>query len=100
MQQSHAVLLALDRTVEGLTETLKEAFGVDASKGFVHKRELAQLTAAWEESNIQSETKTKVDAVARTHGEPISHLPADWESIMRGFKLKHGAGIPEYCLHR
>ena len=28
--------------------TLKEAFGVDPSKGFVHKRELAQLIAAWE----------------------------------------------------
>ena len=32
------------------------------------------------------------------HGEPISHLPADWESIMKGFKQKHGANIPEYHL--
>ena len=90
--------VALDQTVEGLTDTLKEAFGVDPSKGFAHKRELAQLIAAWEESKVQCETKTKVDAVARAHGEPISHLPADWESIMKGYKQKHGANIPEYYL--
>ena len=52
-------------TVEGLTETLEEASGVDARKGFAHRRELAQLTAAWEEGKIKSETKTEVDAVAR-----------------------------------
>ena len=92
--KSQAVFIALDRTVEGLTETLKEAFWVDASKGFAHKSELAQLIAAWEESKIQSETKTKVDAVARALGEPISHLAADWESIMKGFKLKYGVNIP------
>ena len=96
--KSQAVFVALNRTVEGITDTLKEAFGVDPSKGFVHKRELAQLIAAWEECKIQSETKSKVDAVARAHGEPISHLPADWESIMKGFKQKHGANIPEYYL--
>ena len=96
--KSQAVFVALDPTVEGLTDTLKEAFGVDPSKGFAHKRELAQLIAAWEESKVQCETKTKVDAVARAHGEPISHLPADWESIMKGYKQKHGANIPEYYL--
>ena len=42
--------------------------------------------------------RPRVDAVARAHGEPISHLSADWESIMKGFKLKHGANIPEYYL--
>ena len=94
--RSQVVFIALDRTVEGITETLKEAFGVDASQGFTHKRELAELIAAWEESKIQSETKNKVDAVARAHGEPISHVPADWESIMKGFKQKHGANTPEY----
>ena len=92
------MFIALDRTVEGLTETLKEALGVDASKGFAHKRELAQLIAAWEESKIQSETNNRVDAVARANGEPISHLPADWESIMKGFRQKYGARIPEFYL--
>ena len=88
--------LRLTGQFEGLTETLKEEFGVDASQGYAHKRELAELIAAWEESKIQSETKNKVDAVARAHGEPISHVPADWESIMKGFKQKHGANTPEY----
>ena len=54
------------------------------------------LISAWEVSKIQSETKNKVDAVAQAHGEPISHLSADWESIMEGFKQKHGPNIPEY----
>ena len=63
--------IALDGTAEGLTEV-----------------------AAWEEGKIQTETKNKVDAVAQAHGEPISHLPADWESIVKGFKQKHGANIP------
>ena len=84
--KSRTVFIALDRTVECLTER------------FAHKRELAQLIAAWEESKIQSETKNKVDAVTRAHGEPISHLPAEWRSIMKGFKQKHGANIPEYYL--
>ena len=92
--KSQAVFIALDQTVEGVTETLKEAFGVDASRGFAQKRELAQLIAAWEESKIQSETKNRVGAVAGAHAEPISHLPADWESIMKGFKQKHRANIP------
>ena len=96
--KSQAVFVVLDRTVEGLTDTLKEAFGVDPSKGFAHKRELAQLIAAWEESKVQCETKTEVDAVAHAHGEPISHLPADWESIMKGFKQNHGANTPEHYL--
>ena len=60
---------ASSMTVEGFTETLKEAFGVDASKFFANKSELAQLIATWEESKIQSETKTKVDAVAQALGE-------------------------------
>ena len=33
-----------------------------------------------------------------SHGEPTSHLPADWESIMKGFKLKHGANSPDCYL--
>ena len=50
--KSQAVFVALNRTVEGLADTLKEAFGVDPSKAFAHKRELAQHIAAWEESKI------------------------------------------------
>ena len=56
----------------------------------------ANLLSSSQESKIQSETKTKVDAVARAPGEPISHLPADWESIMKGARQKYGARIPEY----
>ena len=39
-----------------------------------------------------------MDAVARAHGEPIYRLPADWESIMKGFELKYGVNILEYYL--
>ena len=35
--------------------------------------------------------KIRVDAVARTHGEPVSFLKADWVSISTQFKDKLGA---------
>ena len=78
-------------------DTQRSVWGMPA-KALPTKREMAQLIAAWEESKIQSETKNRVDAVARAHGEPISHLPADWESIMKGFRQEYGARIPEYYL--
>ena len=68
--KSQAVFIALDRTVEALQRHSRKRLGW--MQGFDHKRELAQLIAAWEESKIQSETKNKVDAVALAHGEPTS----------------------------
>ena len=68
----------------------KKAFGVDASQCFANKWEQAQLIPAWEESKVHSETKNKVDAVARAHG-------ICWQ-IGKGFRQKYGARIPEYYL--
>ena len=67
---SQAVFVALDSSEEGLRSMTKYAFGIDLSSegGFVHKREMAKVIASWKESQIQSETKTKVDSVARAHG--------------------------------
>ena len=66
--------------------------------GFIHKREMAKVIASWKESRLQSETKAKVDAVARAHGEPVSYLPSEWVKILKTFKEKFGQRIPEYYL--
>ena len=97
---SQAVFVALDSSEEGLRSVAKDAFGIDLSTegGFIHKREMAKVIASWKESRIQSETKTKVDAVARAHGEPVSYLPSEWVKILKTFKDKYGQRIPEYYL--
>ena len=92
--KSLAVFVALDRTVEGLEKTLKEAFGVDAEQGFTHKREIAQLIAAWEESKVQAETTNKVQAVARAHVEPISHLGKYSEGLQTEVRDKDPRVLP------
>ena len=96
---SQAVFVALDSSEEGLRSMAKDAFGIDLSTegGFIHKREMAKVIASWKESRIQSESETKVDAVARAHGEPVSYLPSEWVKILKTFKDKYGQRIPEYC---
>ena len=64
--------VALDTSEEGLRKTAEEAFGVDPSKWFVHKRGLAKIVKAWQTAKVQNETKVRVDAVARAHGEPVT----------------------------
>ena len=41
------LFLALDTSEESLRDTCKEAFGVDPSKGFAHKRELGKIIKAY-----------------------------------------------------
>ena len=78
----------------------KDAFGLDLSPtgGFIHKREMAKVIASWKESRLQSDTKAKVDAVARAHGEPVSYLPSEWVKMLKTFKDRYGQRIPEYYL--
>ena len=68
-------------------------FGVDESKSFAHKRELTKLLKAWKATKIQVETKQKIDAVQRAHGEPVQTLVADWNSMICSFKDKYGSNI-------
>ena len=84
------LFVALDTSEEGLRKTAEEAFGVDPAKGFVHKRELAKIVKAWHTAKVQNETKVRVDAVARAHGEPVQMLHLDWVSLMTKFKKQYG----------
>ena len=86
---SRAAIVALD-TTEGLIETAT-AFGIKAKNGtFEHEREMAKLIAAWQQGRIQNETKVKVDAISKAHGEPVSMPPEDYEVLLTAFKEKHG----------
>ena len=92
------LFIALDTSEESLRDTCKDAFGIDPSKGFAHKRELGKVIKAWNNAKVHSETKLKIDAVARSHGEPVSMLSSDWESLMTTFKSKYGATIHDTLL--
>ena len=92
------LLVALDSNEESLRDTCKEAFGVDSSKGFAHKRELGKIIKAWNNAKVHGDTKLKIDAVARSRGEPVSMLCADWEALMTTFKGKSGAHIHDTLL--
>ena len=87
---SRAVFVSLDTSIEGLTKTA-ETFGIKVSSGeFIHKREMAKLIAAWQQGKVDQDTKQKVDAVCKAHGEPISMLPEDYESLLTAFAKIHG----------
>ena len=43
---------------------------------------MSKIIAAWKEGHIQLDTKSNVDAVARTHGEPVSLAPVDWKVVL------------------
>ena len=77
-----------------LAETAKEACGIDpALEGFPHNLELVKLVNACQLGRVQSETKQKINAVARAHGEPVTTLAVDWEALFTGFKQKFGVKI-------
>ena len=97
---SEAVFVALDTSEEGLRAMAKDACGLDLSPtgGLIHKREMAKVVASWKESRLQSDTKAKVDAVARAHGEPVSYLPSQWVKMLKSFQDRYGQRIPECYL--
>ena len=67
-----AIFAAMDTTVDELKETVREAFGVDTAKyGLPHKVEWANIHNARLAVKVNQEVKSKVDAVARAHGQPI-----------------------------
>ena len=85
--------LALDDTTESLRSSCKEALGIDTSAIFKHKLELARSSKAWSSAKIAAETKQKIDAIHRAHGEPVQMLEGDWANMIRAFKLKYGKQI-------
>ena len=85
------LMVALDSTEEGFMKTCKQAFGIDTETGdFAHKREWAKLHMVWKQARITCDTKDRVDAVKRAHGEPVSFLTAGWVSLLREFKKQRG----------
>ena len=97
-----AMFAAMDTSVEELKETVREASGVDTAKyGLLHTVKWANIHNAWLSVKVNQEVKSKVDAVARAHGQPIQYLTADWASMIFQFKQQHGMSIhDESCLHR
>ena len=87
------LFLALDDTTESLRSSCKEALGIDTSAIFEHKLELARISKAWSSAKIAAETKQKIDAIHRAHGEPVQMLEGDWANMIRAFKLKYGKQI-------
>ena len=86
----------MDTTPEELKDTVREAFGVDTAKyGLPHKVEWANIHNAWSASKVNLEVKTKVDAVARAHGQPIQYLTKDWASMLFQFKTQYGLNTHE-----
>ena len=86
-----ATFAAMDTTPEELKDSVREAFGVDTAKfGLLHKVEWANIHNAWLASKVSLEVKTRVDAVARAHGQPIQYLTKDWASMLFQFKTQYG----------
>ena len=73
-----------------------KAFGIDTSDDaeFPHQREMAKVIGVWRQAKAQSEVKTAADAAARAHGEPVTILTMDWNSLMEKFRLTFG---PDLC---
>ena len=87
------LFVALDDTTEGLRNTCKEAQGIDTSANFAHKLEFAKISNAWSSAKITAETKQKIDALHRAHGEPVQMLEGDWGNLKLAFKIKYGKQI-------
>ena len=73
-----------------------KALGIDTSDDaeFPHQREMAKVIGAWRQAKAQIEVKTAADAAARAHGEPVTILTVDWNSLMEKFRLAFG---PDLC---
>ena len=73
-----------------------KAFGIDTSEAaeFPHQREMAKLIGVWRQAETESEVKAAADAAARAHGEPVTILSMDWNSLMEKFRVTCG---PDLC---
>ena len=91
LQEIHdrQLFVALDRSEEGFCDMCKEAFHIDPSLGFKHKRELGRLSTVWHSAKVERDTKVQIEAVHKAHGERISMITADWTSLVRTFKAKY-----------
>ena len=89
------VFVSLHHAVEGFKEAVTAGLGINPAVGFSHSREKDKMVKAWNSAKVQAEVKTKVDAVARAHGEPISMLKCDWISLMTRFGDQHGENVHE-----
>ena len=89
------VFVSLHYTVEGFKEAVSAGLGIVPAVGFSHNREMAKMVKAWNSAKVQADIKTKVDAVAKAHGEPVSMLKCDWISLMTRFCDQHGDNVHE-----
>ena len=92
------LFVALDTTEEAHRKICEQAFCIDPSKSFLHKRELAKVVKAWKDAKVHADTKVNYDAVARAHGETFSMLAPDWISLLAAFKLKYGEHLHDTVL--
>ena len=81
-----ATFAAMDTTPEELKDTVREACGVV---------EWTNKHNAWLAAKVNLEVKTRVDAVARAHGQPIQYLTKDWASMLLQLKTQYGLNIHE-----
>ena len=85
--QNAATFAAMDSSPEELKSTIRDALGVDTEWANTHN--------AWLAAKVNLEVKTRVDAVARAHGQPIQNLTKDRASMLLQFKTQYGLNIHE-----
>ena len=84
------LFVAVDADEQAIIRTFSKAFQLDADE-FDCKLELAKICKAWSTAKVQADTKRKVDAVQKAHGEPVQLLSEDWASLLRAFKKNMGS---------
>ena len=62
---------------ECFRDTCEYAFNDDPKIAFKHEEELAKRGEAWKNAKVQTETKSKGDAVNTAHGELVLMMNAD-----------------------
>ena len=87
------LFVALDADATAIVKTLAKVFQLDTDE-FEDKFELAKISKAWSTAKMQSDTKRKVDAVQKAHGEPVQLLSDDWASFMRQHQEKVWEAAP------
>ena len=92
------IFCGLDTEEAGFRTACKEGVGVDTDKGFLHRVELSKLVFAWNAARTHAETKTRVDAIQRAHGEPVVMLAVDWLGLIDQFQAKFGMHLHDQVL--